>query len=166
MPEISTLGWFHTALGIAALASGAYTLYNYREITLERRSGVIYLVATLVTAATALAIYQRGEFGPGHVLAVLTLLALAVGAVADKTAMFGRFSRYLRAIAYTGTLLFHSIPAVTDGLMRLPVGDPVVSEIGDPLLRACYLVLLAAYLIGVTLQLRWIRRQTATAGIL
>ena len=45
--------------------------------------------------------------------------------------------------------------------MRLPVGDPVVSSIKDPILRTCYLVLLVLYLAGISLQLRWIHRQSA-----
>ena len=156
MPEITALGWFHTAMGIVALGSGAYTLVRFKEITLQTRSGQIYLVTTLITAATALAIFQHGKFTPAHTLAILTLLALAVGTVAATTDLFGALSRYVRAVSYTGTLLFHCIPAVTDALLRLPVGDPVLTSIEDPVLKMCYLVLLILYLVGVTLQLRWI----------
>ena len=46
MPEISTLGCFHTALGIIALASGGLALFTFKEITLQKRSGQIYIVAT------------------------------------------------------------------------------------------------------------------------
>ena len=161
MPEIIPLGWFHTAMGVIALLSGAYTLFKHKEILLQTRSGQIYLVATLVTAVTALFIFQHGTFGPGHALAIMTLLALAVGTVAATTKLFGKLSRYLKALSYSGTLLFHSIPAITDGLLRLPVGDPVLKSIEDPVLKVCYLVLLAIFLIGVTLQFRWIRRQPA-----
>jgi uncharacterized membrane protein len=161
MPEMSALGWFHTALGIIALTSGVYTLATFKEITLRNRSGQIYLATTLITAGTALAIFQRGEFGPGHVLAVLTLMVLVEGAIAEKTSIFGKLSRYLQAVSYSATLLFHSIPAVTDGLLRLPVGNPVLTSIEDPLLRMCYLALLVIFVIGVSLQLRWIRRQSA-----
>ena len=161
MPEMIPLGWFHTAMGVVALVSGAITLWKYKEITLQKRSGQVYLAATLVTAGTALAIFQRGEFGPGHALAVMTLLALAIGTVAATTKLFGRFSRYVQAISYSGTLLFHSIPAITDGLLRLPVGNPVLSTIEDPVLKMCYLVLLLLYITGVGLQLQWIRRQRA-----
>ena len=161
MPEIIPLGWFHTVMGVIALVSGGYALTKFREISLEMRSGQVYLAATLITAATALAIYQRGEFGPGHALAVMTLLALAVGTIAASTTLFGRLSRYVRALGYSSTLLFHCVPAVTDGLMRLPVGDPVVTSIGDPLLRMCYLVLLVLAVAGISLQLRWIHRHSA-----
>ena len=161
MPEMTTLGWFHTALGIIALTSGVYTLATFKEISLRTRSGQIYLATTFITAATALAIFQRGEFGPGHVLAVLTLMVLVEGAIAEKTTIFGKLSRYLQAVSYSATLLFHSIPAVTDGLLRLPVGNPVLTSIEDPLLRMCYLALLVIFVVGVSLQLRWIRRQSA-----
>ena len=79
MPAMTALGWFHTVMGIIALSSGAYTLYRYKEIVPGNRSGLIYLAATLITAATALAIYQHGWFGAGHALAVLTLSAQASG---------------------------------------------------------------------------------------
>ena len=159
MPEIIPLGWFHIAMGIIALASGVFTLARFKEISLQTRSGQIYLATTLITAGTALAIFQHGVFGPGHALAVMTLLALATGTVAATTKLFGKLSRYLRAASYSATLLFHSIPAVTDGLLRLPVGDPVVTTIEDPILRMCYGGLLVLFLVGISLQFRWIHRQ-------
>ena len=161
MPEIIPLGWFHTALGILALVSAIYTLAKHKEITLQTRSGQIYLAATLLTAATALGIFQHGGFGVAHGLAVLTLGALAVGTIAATTRLFGKLSRYVQALSYTATLLFHSIPAVTDSLLRLPVGDPVLTSIEDPVLKMCYLALLVAFLVGVGLQFRWIHRQAA-----
>ena len=162
MPEIIPLGWFHTGMGIIALISGVVTLTKYKEITLQTRSGQIYLVTTLITASTAFGIFQHGVFGPGHALAVMTLLALLVGTVAAKTALFGKLSRYVAAIAYSGTLLFHCFPAITDGLLRLPVGNPVLTSLEDPVLKMCYLALLITYLVGITLQLRWIKQQGGT----
>lgn len=159
MPEIIPLGWFHTALGIIALLSGAITLTKHKEITFSTRSGQIYLATTLLTAGTAMGIFQHGSFGPGHALAVMTFLALIVGTVASTTQLFGKLSRYVRAISFSGTLLFHCIPAITDGLLRLPVGNPVLTSIEDPVLKMCYLALLVAYLVGITFQLRWIKKQ-------
>ncbi len=164
MPEIIPLGWFHVAIGIIALYTGVLTLFRFREISLRTRSGQIYLVTTLVTAATALAIFQHGKIGPGHVLAVMTLVALALGAIAEKLKPFGKWSRHLQAISYSATLLFHSVPAVTDGLLRLPVGNPVLTSIEDPVLKMCYLGLLILFLVGVSLQMRWINQQPTLPG--
>ncbi|MEO1203039.1 MAG: hypothetical protein AAFX10_10035 [Pseudomonadota bacterium] len=161
MPEIVPLGWFHTVMGIVALVSGFYTLAKFKEITPRTPSGLVYLLSTLVTAGTALGIFQHGVFTPAHTLAILTLLALTIGTVASTTLVFGRLSRYLRAISYSATLLFHAIPAITDGLMRLPVGNPVLDSIDSPVLRVFYLLFLLIYLVGVAMQIRWIRRQPA-----
>ena len=162
MPEMIPLGWFHTIMGGIALVSGLVTLYRYREISLGTLSGRIYLLATLVTAVTALAIYQHGIFGPAHVLAVATLVALAVGTLAATVKPFGRWSRHVQAVAFSVTLLFHFIPAVTDALLRLPVGDPILNSFDDPVIRMSHLALLVMFLVGVTLQLRWIQRQSAS----
>ena len=163
MPEIIPLGWFHTVVGIIALISGAYTLVKFKEILLTTRSGQVYLLATLITAGTALAIFQHGAFGPAHGLAVLTLLALAVGTLAATMKHFGTGSRSLPALSYSATMLFHCIPAVPDALMRLPVGNPILTSIEDPILRMCYLGLLVLFLIGVTLQQFWIHRNERLA---
>jgi uncharacterized membrane protein len=159
MPEMIPLGWFHTVMGITALVSGGYTLARFKEISLRTRSGQVYLATTLITAVTALAIFQRGQFGPGHALAVMTLLALAAGTVAAIFKPFGKLSRHVQAVSYSATLLFHCIPAVTDGLLRLPLGDPVLKSIEDPVLKLCYLALLIVFLVGVSFQLLWIRRR-------
>ena len=164
MPEMIPLGWFHTIMGVVALVSGAITLTKYHEITLTTRPGQIYLATTFITAATALAIFQRGEFGPGHALAILTLMALFVGLVAAKTKLFGGLSRYVQALGFSATLLFHCIPAITDGLLRLPIGNPVLSTIDDPVLKICYLVLLILFLVGITLQMRWIHRSDTASS--
>ena len=161
MPEIIPLGWFHIAIGIIALVSGGFTLAKFKEISLQTRSGQIYLVTTLITAGTALAIFQHGEFGPAHGLAVMTIVALAVGTIAATMKPFGKLSRHVQAVSYSATLLFHCVPAVTDGLLRLPVGDPVLTSIDDPILKMCYLGLLTLFLVGVSLQLRWISRHPA-----
>jgi len=158
MPEIIAIGWFHIGMGIIALFSGGFTLVRFKEISLQTWSGQVYLATTFITACTALAIFQHGEFGPGHGLAVMTLLALAVGTVAATKKPFGKWSRHVQAVSYSATLLFHSLPAVTDGLLRLPVGDPILTSIDDPILKTSFLGLLVIFLVGVSLQLRWIHR--------
>jgi uncharacterized membrane protein len=152
-------------MGIIALASGGFTLVKFKEISLQTRSGQVYLVTTLITAGTALIIFQRGEFGPGHGLAVMTLLALAIGTVAATKKPFGRWSRHVQAVSYSATLLFHSLPAVTDGLMRLPVGNPILTSIDDPILKTCFLGLFVLFLVGISLQLRWIHTRSGNRSL-
>ena len=159
MPEMTVLGWFHTILGILAVLSGFYTLYKYKIITTEKSSGRLYVVVTLLVAGSALGIYNQGGFGIAHVLAVLTLIALAGGYIMEKFEWFGSFSKYFQALGYTSTLLFHMIPAITDFLRRLPVGDPFIDSFEDPLLLNFHTAFLVIYLVGLVTQIVWLKRQ-------
>jgi len=160
MPPITLLGWFHTIIAIIAILAGAVALAKYKVITPGQRSGRIYLACTFIAAATALMIYNQGTgFGPAHALAVLTLLALAGGFIVMRIALLAKFAAYLQALCFSGTLLFHMIPAITDGLRRLPVGDPVVDRFDDPLLRGFYLLFLALFVVGYAAQVVWLRRR-------
>jgi uncharacterized membrane protein len=141
-----------------AVLSGFYTLYKYRVISLKEASGKLYVFVTLVVAGSALGIYNQGGFGIAHILAVLTLIALAGGVIMEKTNLFGSFSKYFQALGYTSTLLFHMIPAITDFLRRLPVGDPFIDSFEDPLLINFHLAFLVIYLVGIILQLMWLKK--------
>ena len=159
MPEMTILGWFHTVLGILAVLSGFYTLYKYKIITTAESSGRLYVLVTLLVAGSALGIYNQGGFGVAHVLAVLTLIALAGGYIMEKFKWFGSFSKYFQALGYTSTLLFHMIPAITDFLRRLPVGDPFIDSFEDPLLLNFHTAFLVIYLVGLVAQIVWLKRQ-------
>ena len=159
MPEMTLLGWFHTVLGVGAVLSGFYTVVKYRVISLAQPSGKLYALLTLVVAGSALGIYNQGGFGIAHILALLTLAALACGVVMEKTRLFGAASKYFQALGYTSTLLFHMIPAITDFLRRLPIGDPFIDSFEDPLLRQFHLAFLVVFVLGLVTQVLWLRKQ-------
>jgi len=141
------------------LLSGFYTLFTYKIISIINFSARLYLCLTLIVAASALGIYNQGGFGIAHVLAVLTLIAITGGFVMEKYKIFGSMSKYFQALGYTSTLLFHMIPAITDFLRRLPIGDPFIDSFEDPLLMNFHLSFLLAYLIGISYQMYWLRQQ-------
>ncbi|MEP6390780.1 MAG: hypothetical protein ABJ056_12730 [Halioglobus sp.] len=161
MPEVILLGWIHTIIAIAALIAGFYTLAVYRVIEPNQKMGKLYLICTFLAAATALMIYQRGTFGPAHGLAVLTLLALAGGLLVTRISVLSQIAPYFQAFCFSGTLLFHMIPAITDGLLRLPVGDPVLTDIEAPLLKMFYLVFVVVFIVGWVLQCFWLKKNRA-----
>ena len=127
-------------------------------ISLEEDSGRLYVFLTLLVAGSALGIYNQGGFGIAHILAVLTLIALTGGVVMEQVKLFGSLSKYFQALGYTSTLLFHMIPAVTDFLRRLPVGDPFVDSLEDPLLINFQLAFLLIYFVGMVIQMLWLKK--------
>ena len=164
MPGLTTLGVFHTAFALVALVFGFLALVRYKEISPRNRSGSVYILTTAVTAATSLGIYQHGGFGPQHIFAILTLVALGVGTLGALTTLFGVSSRYVQAISFSTTILLHLIPGVTEMLTRLPLGHPLVTSYSAPVLKVALLLLLVAFVVGLALQIRWLRASSQFAN--
>ncbi|KRP17747.1 MAG: hypothetical protein NWS22_04125 [Porticoccaceae bacterium] len=165
MPEMTLLGWFHTVLGVVALVTAFYTLFKYKMISLSNRSGKLYVLVTIVVAGSALGIYNQGGFGVAHWLAVLTLAAVSGGIIMEKLRLFGRFSIYFQALGYSSTLLFHMIPAITDFLRRLPLGDPFVDSFSDPLVVGFHKLFLLIFVVAMAVQLRWLSKRSSMDAV-
>jgi hypothetical protein len=162
MPAMTLLGWFHTIMGIAAILLAVAALYRHGLIRAADREGAGYLVITVIVAGSALGIYNQGGFGVAHYLAVLTFVAAFGGFVLERFNLFGRFSPYFQAIAYSATILFHMIPAITDFLRRLPVGDPFIDSFDSPVLQGFHLAFLGLYVLGVAVQIFKLKRSANT----
>lgn len=160
MLGLTPLGIVHTAVSLVAVVSGLWVLVRDKEISTRSPLGRSYLVATALTAATGLGIFQHGGFGPPHALSILTLLALGVGAVAEFTGGLGRWSRYVQAISYSATMLFHMIPGFTESLTRLPPGRPLLASAEAPELKPIAGALVLLFLVGLAFQLRRLRSKT------
>jgi hypothetical protein len=152
-------------LGVVALVTAFYTLFKYKMISLSNRSGKLYVLVTIVVAGSALGIYNQGGFGVAHWLAVLTLAAVSGGIIMEKLRLFGRFSIYFQALGYSSTLLFHMIPAITDFLRRLPLGDPFVDSFSDPLVVGFHKLFLLIFVVAMAVQLRWLSKRSSMDAV-
>ncbi|MGJ7563231.1 hypothetical protein ACSFBM_05155 [Variovorax sp. GB1R11] len=158
---LTSLGTVHTAISLVAVVAGLWSLFRYREITFRTGLGQVFVWTTVLTCLTGFGIFQHGGFGKPHALGILTLVALAVGAMAGRGMLFGRRARHVEAAAYSASFLFHWIPAFTETLTRLPLGAPLLSSPEAPELKAITGVLFLLYLAGVWLQIRRLRGGTA-----
>ena len=153
---LTSLGIVHTAISLIAVIAGLIALFRYQEITLRTGLGRVFVWTTVLTCLTGFGIFQHGGFGKPHALGIITLAALAVGALAGRGSL-GKHSRYIEAIAYSASFLFHWIPSFTETLTRLPLGAPLLPNADAPELKAITAVLGVLYLIGVTLQIKRLR---------
>jgi len=165
MTGLTPLGIVHTAISLVALAAGVLAIARHLEISPATRSGRVYVWATVLTCLTGFGIFQHGGFGKPHALGVLTLLVLAVAALASRRRLFGEASAYVATVGYSATLFFHMIPGLTETFTRLPLDAPLFSSPEDPALQqavgACFIVFLA----GAALQVWRIRgRRRAQAA--
>jgi len=159
---LTALGIVHTAISLVALVAGFWALARDRQIVPSNRIGQLYLAATVLTAATGLAIFQHGGFRIGHKFAIVTLVVVAIGTVAAKTGTFGRASRYVQATCYSSTMLLHMITGTAETVTRLPPGAPLVTPENAFVFPYILWSLVALFLVGLALQLRWLLKQTGT----
>ncbi len=152
MLGLTPFGLVHTLISLVAVVAGVISFFREGRIAWGDGPGKTYVLFTIASCLTALAIFHHGGFGPPHVVAVLTLVVLAIAAVARGTGLFGRGALYVETISYSATFLFHMIPAVTETATRLPPGAPLVASPDSPTLQAVYLALLVAFLVGAALQ--------------
>ena len=156
---LSPLGIFHTVLGIGAIVAVAILLWQDKEIRAARTLAKFYLLATVLTAASALGIYRHGSFNAAHGLGVLTILAVVVGLIAPKLGFLGGLRKYLVALCFSGTVLFHALPTATEILTRFPMDAPLAASIQDPLLEKTFGVIVLVFVIMLGLQMNWLRGQ-------
>ncbi len=157
--ELSNMGILHTVVGIVALVSGFKILWQNKQISYHPLTGKIYLIANIITAASSLTIFNHGGFNVAHGLGILTIVAVAVGVVTEKTVFLKTWNKYFMALCYSSTILFHLIPTSTEILTRFPMDAPLVSSLKDPLLHKTFLSIFVVFLIMLILQMRWLSKQ-------
>ncbi|MBS2021037.1 MAG: hypothetical protein JST92_01405 [Deltaproteobacteria bacterium] len=145
---LTTLGLIHTVISLIAIGAGIVALLR-GGISPRTGAGQLYLLCTILTAATALGIFRHGGFGPPHGLAILTLVVIVAGGVASA-----KKSYKLEAVAYSTTILFHLIPGVTESLTRLPPGAPIAASPEAPIFHVLYPICLLLTIAIVVIQVR------------
>jgi hypothetical protein len=93
-------------------------------------------------------LYKNGGFTLAHILGILTLLAIFLGLATERFNIFG-LSKYIQALSYTGSVLFHLLPGIAEVNKRLPLDNPMGLSVLDPINIRYYLVFTAV--IGVTI---------------
>src|SRR5258705_13920702 len=127
MLGLTTLGTFHTAVGLVAMAAGVVALVRDKEISSGNRIGKLYVILTLVTVGTAFGMFPHG-FGKPHALGILTLVVLPGAVPAEYRCVVGRFSRPAATVGYSARLLLHWLPAIAELTTRRPSGAPLFHD--------------------------------------
>jgi hypothetical protein len=165
MLGLTPLGTIHTAISLIAVAAGLIALIRDKEISPRNRVGQVYVIMTVLTCLTGFGIFQHGGFGNPHVLGIVTLIVLAVAAIAGYSRLFGRASPYVETVSYSATFFFHWIPAIAETSTRLPLGAPLVASAEAPELQAATAALFVVFLVGATLQVRRLRARPRQVAV-
>jgi uncharacterized membrane protein len=160
---LTNLGAIHTAIALVALAAAVVCFFRDGGISPRNTVGRTYIYMTVLTCVTGFGIFEHGGFGKPHALGIITLIVLAIAAVAGKTRIFGRASPAVETVSYSATVFFHMIPALAEGGTRLPPSAPLFESPEAPELQAVTGVFFLLFLIGATYQVWRLRRPRPVA---
>lgn len=158
MLGITAFGMLHTVISLIGMGAGFVALFARFRIGRDTRAGRLFFVGTALSAITGLFIYHHGGFGKPHVLSLMTLAVLALGAWLEHRGAMRWQRLRMASLLYTVALFFHFIPGLTETFTRLPVSAPLFESPDDPQLLASVGVIAVVFVgIGV-LQWRHLRK--------
>lgn len=155
LPHLSALGWFHTLGSLPAIPLSLYMLVRHGRITPEASTGKAWLVFMLIGAISGLLVIKDA---PGVAISLLSLGSLAVGSTVQKADVLGNHRHWIQTVALSTATFTLFVPSVTETLTRVPAGHPIAASPQAPLVVLLQLGLVVCLIVGVTLQLLFLKR--------
>lgn len=149
--SISPIGWVHTVGSFPAIPLALYMFVRHGRVAPETKAGNAFFWFMLIGILT---VYPIAHAPASLIVATITLVMLLVGFGVSKLAWAGRFAKYVETIALSISVFLLLVPTVSESLRRLPVGDPLVKDMNDPLLLGALGTLFVALVVGIPLQVR------------
>ncbi len=155
---ISPLGWLHTLGSLPAIPLAAYMLIKYGRIVPETSAGRAYFWFMLLGVLT---VYPIAHQPISSIIATITLVVLLLGYGISRWPTANRFGKYIETISLSISVFLLMVPTVSESLRRLPVGNPLVTDMKDPLLLGAQGALFLILIIGIPLQIRALYKRRA-----
>jgi hypothetical protein len=149
---LSTLGIFHTIIGVIAIGAALTSLVKSGKINLAALSGKIYFYGTLITSLTALGLSKHGGFNPGHVFSLFIIILILIAAFLFYKRKGNNRARYFENFLLSFSLLLSFVPTVNETLTRVPVGNPLAKDVTDPVIARTLLVFFILFIAGSVFQ--------------
>lgn len=154
LPQLTAIGWFHTLGSLPAVPIALYLLIRHGRILPGTAMGKAYLFFMFVGAISGVIVIKDP---PGVLISILSLGSLTVGATIGKVAALARHRWWIETAALSTSIFTLFLPSLTETLTRLPAGNPVAESPQAPLVVAVQLSLLLMLIVGLTLQLRFLK---------
>lgn len=154
LPEISTIGWFHTLGSLPAVPLSLWLLAACGRIPPGTRAGKAWLVFMFIGALSGVLVIKSP---PGVAISVLSIGSLVVGSLIGRIAPRWRHRWWIETVALSTATFTLFLPSFTEILTRLPAGAPIAAGPEAPLVVSIQLSLLALLIGGVVLQLTILR---------
>lgn len=150
---LSTLGIFHTLIGIVAIIAAIISYVKYGKINLAHSTGKIYFYVTVVTSLTSLGLLKHG-FNPGHIFALFIVFLVVLAYYLHNKKAGNNTFRYFENFLLSFSFFLSWIPTINETFTRIPIGHPLAKAPTDPVVGLTILVFLVLFTIGSVLQFR------------
>ena len=158
---ISPLGWLHTLGSLPAIPLAAYMLVRHGRILPDTKAGRAYFWFMLLGVLT---VYPIAHQPISSIIATVTLVVLLLGYGISRWPVAKRFGKYIETISLSISVFLLMVPTVSESLRRLPVGNPLVTDLKDPLLLGAQGALFLTLIVGIPLQMRALYKRKVLQG--
>ncbi|MFT3935306.1 MAG: hypothetical protein QM726_16895 [Chitinophagaceae bacterium] len=162
--RLSTLGIYHTIIGVIAIVAAVISFIKSGKIDLSKLPGKIYFYCTLIASLTALGLSSVKGTNPGHILALLIVILITVAYFLYAKKPGNNKARYIENFFLSFSFFLSLIPTVNETFNRIPVGHPLAHGPKDPLIAKTLLLLLILFIVGTVLQFRQQRKKLQAVG--
>jgi len=149
---LSSLGIFHTIIGVAAIVAAIISYIKYAKINLAVTSGKIYAYSTIITSLTALGISKHGRFNAGHVFSIFILILIGAAYFLFSRKPGNNRNRYVENFLLSFSFFLSWVPTINETFTRVPLGHPLAKGPTDSIIGQTLLVLLVLFIAGSVLQ--------------
>ncbi|MBC8644465.1 hypothetical protein [Flavobacterium lindanitolerans] len=161
---LSSLGIFHTIIGIVAIVAALTGFIKYGKINLGELSGSMYFYTTLVTSLSALGISKHGGFNAGHAFSIFIVLLLVVAYLLFSKKKASNRARYFENFLLSFSFFLSLVPTVNETFTRIPIGHPLAKDISDPIIGQTLLALFLLFIAGSVYQ--YIRQKKVNVSVI
>jgi len=149
---LSSLGIFHTAIGVIAIVAAVIDFIRKGRIDQSQFTGKIYFYFTLIASLTALGLSKHGGFNPGHIFAIFIVLLILVAYFLHSKKKGNNKARFFENFLLSFSFFLSLIPTVNETFTRIPLGHPLAKAPTDPIIAQTLLVLFMLFVAGSVFQ--------------
>ncbi len=149
---LSSLGIFHTIIGVGAIIAALVDFIKYGKINLNKLSGKIYFYGTIITSLTSLGISKHGGFNPRHAFSIFIIFLVLGAYFLNAKRKNSARARYFENFWLSFSFFLSLVPTVNETFTRIPVSQPLAKDITDPIIGRTLLFLLLLFVIGSVYQ--------------
>lgn len=145
--DLVPLGWIHSLACLVALAAGAFVFVTRKGTRRHRQVGLAFVISQIVLNVTALGIYQLGQFFFPHVLAIATLVLIAIGWGAGRLIRHHGGWRFVHLSSMILSYYMLIGGGVNEVFLRIDAMRELVSREGGQIIGMTHSVTLLVFLV-------------------